>query len=1063
MKSKNNRKFFAIGIPIAGVLTGLMVAATITANVYSGALDTYLGRGAKKISNIDSASGWDTTYYEQKYATSQGESGSQLAAAKVAKSICDEGIVLLKNDGALPLAKNSAVAPFGYRFYNPFYGGSGSGSVVTTDAYVVNPEQALAANFSLTPTFRVDSGTQVRKYYYDTTAGNDVLYFFDYSNSFNGSDQSIYEFDQSVYNTAAIEAGTTGIVFLGRAGGENNDLWTIPYNKVGNIPATAAGTADGAISKVSDATSTSEVKHALDLMPEEKDALALAKSHCDKVVVVINSSNAMQLGALADDKDIDAVVWIGGPGAKGFQSLSDILCGAVNPSGKTPDIYVRDVTQDPTYKNIGDVDGFAYSNTAGLGPMAFKQYSGARKGQNPMEYIEYEEGVYLGYKYYETANDLSLANFTYGALDGKGGTSLAGQVVYPFGYGLSYTSFDKTITSFSGNKDDVKVSVKVTNTGTRAGKDVAEIYWTAPYTALDSSLGVEKPTAVLAGFGKTDSLEPGESQTLTISFGTDEMASYAYRHDNGDGTKGCYLLDAGDYAITLRNDSHRIIDTKSFHLSDTLYYTQNNPRPSEKTAQAKLDENGTATAVPAKADTDTSATFVAATNHFQESSDYMDDATYCQKLTRSTADGLSVSNLVAGAKYKAAPDWVVKELAAYDVNSDALLGNVEGSKAYHAVDPKEAVQNGQTLTNYRGVDYYSPLWDDLLDQISYSSTELLTLMFKDQYCVNPLAEIGLGASKSLDGPQGLTITSTFGSSNLSSCAWSTEPVVAATFNVELAKAYGEALGQEALTIGDTGWYAPGLNTHRTAFSGRNFEYYSEDGVLAGKMAAQVISGASGMGVTCYMKHFALNDNDTNRANICVWANEQAMREIYLKPFEIATKEAMMSLDYIKNANGEHASKTVRAATGVMTSYNYVGATFSSGNYGLLSETLRDEWGFQGVVISDMTGGAASRRDQTLRAGNDMILYFQQINATDVTSSSAKWAMRNAVKHIAYAAVNSNWMQGAAPGAITSYEISPWALGLWIASVVVYGGVLVYAGIGVYRVVKGKKEQNGVTQ
>ena len=1052
-----NKKFLAIIVPILFVLLAVIIALTAVANVFQGALDTYLGRGARKVTQLEGTDDWDKTYYDSKYSSSKGDDGSQLGAAKTAEKVADEGIVLLKNrESALPLEKNSKVAPFGYRYYNPFYGGSGSGSVVASDAYVVTPQKALEKNFTVLGTLdSVTGNTKVKKYYYDTSAGNAVLYFQDYTNSFNGSDQSIYEFDKSVYNTSSVGKSDTAIVFLGRAGGENNDVWSIPYNKKGDVNAKDAGESAGGISSVSNAADTNELKYALELMPEEKETIELAKSTCDKVVVIINSSNAMELGALADDDGVDAILWIGGPGAKGFESMSDILCGSVNPSGKLVDTYVRDLSKDPTYKNIGDVDGFAYTNTDGLGPMAAKQYSASRKASNPMEYIEYEEGIYLGYKYYETAYDTALAGFTYGELNADGSTKTAGQVVYPFGYGLSYTNFKQEIVSFRGNEDKVTLSVKVTNTGSLAGKSAVEVYFTAPYTDVDKEYKIEKSTVVFATFGKTKELKAGDSETIELSFATDDLASYCYTRDNGDGTTGCYMLDAGEYTVSVRSSSHEVLDQRSFNISNTIWFDNSNPRSSEKDAQSRLDDEGNPTSVPAKAEQDKNAVFVAATNNFEDSNRYMSDSSI-QQLTRSTSNGLSLDNLVAGEKYKAAPEWVVEKLAAFDVKTDAQLGNVSGSKVYKESAPTAKADNGKTVSDMRGVDYYSSEWDLLLDQIDYSNAQLTELMFYDQYTVRALDSIGLGTSKSLDGPQGLTITTNFGANDLSTCAWPTEPVLAASFSPELAYEYGVELGQEALTIGCYGWYAPGLNIHRTAFSGRNFEYYSEDAVLSGKMAARVISGASDQGLSCYMKHFAMNDIDSIRANICVWANVHTMRENYLRSFEIAVKEARATVDYISDSEGNHGTKVIRGATALMTSYNYVGATFSSGHYGLITETLRGEWGFQGAIISDMTGGAASRRDQMLRAGNDMCLWIMQINAEDTTSPSAQWAMREAVHHIAYMVANSSNMQGVAPGEVVSYGMSPWAIGLLIANIVVYACIVAMAVLTVLRILDAKK-------
>ena len=1015
-------KFCAFMVPLAAIMLAIPIAGTCVSNYYSSALDTFVGRGKKVITNSEGTSSWNLDYYKK---DNDDSVKSREASCKIAKKVADEGTVLLKNkNGALPLKQDSNVAPFGYRYYNPFYGGTGAGHMAIGD-YAVTPEEGLASNFKVAATFdNVTSTTSVKKYYYDLNDGSDVLYYFDATDSWNGSDQSIYEFNKNVYDTDKIQTGSTGIVFLGRAGGENNDLWAIPYNKCGDIEADNAGTADGKISAVKNAQSTDKVRHALDLMPEEEETLALAKEKCDKVVVVINSSNTMELGDLADDDGIDAIVWIGGPGSRGFQSLSDVLCGKVNPSGRTVDTYVRDLTADPTYMNLGDVDGQIYTNTEGMAPMSGKQYSASRKESNPFEYQEYEEGVYLGYKYYETAYDTNLSGFTYGELNADGSTKTPGQVVYPFGYGLSYTTFTQKITSFSGNKDTVSIEVEVSNTGTVDGKDVVQVYLTSPYTETDAQYDIEKPTAVLADFGKVE-VAAGKSEKIKIEFTTDELASYSYKHENSDGTKGCYMLDAGDYTVSIRNNSHDVLDSKTFNIGSTIWFDSSNPRNSEKDAQSQWDKDGNPTNIPGARAYDAEAKFKAATNNFEDCNKYMTDTSIVQNLTRKTANGLAVSNLKKAEKQKEAPSWVVNKLQPFAFATDTELGNVEGSKVYHATDPVSKQDNGVSITSYRGVDYYDSSWEDLLNQIDYDSEQLLTLMYKDQYCISPLDAIGLGEQKHLDGPSGLTLTSKFGSSDLSTCAWSTEVVLAATFNKDLAEEMGTSIGQEALTIGCTGWYAPGLNIHRTAFSGRNYEYFSEDAVLAGRLCAREISGASGQGLTCYLKHFAMNDNDSNRANICVWANEQTMRENYLRSFELAIKNAKMTIDYISDSEGNHSQRVMRAATGVMTSYNYIGTKFSSGSYGLNTATLRDEWGFQGAVISDMTGGAPWRRDQTLRAGNDMILYFAQINALDNTSSTAKWAMRNAVHHIAYSAVNSNWMQGAAPGAVITYTTSPW--------------------------------------
>lgn len=1054
----SNRKFLAVWIPILVVLFATVLVVTIVMNFWSGVMDTYLGRGTRVTVDLEGTENWDTDYYDQEHET---DVLSQAAAAEVAEQISDEGTVLLKNNGVLPLAENTAVTPFGYRYRSPFYGGTGSGNVNTSDPIVVTPESALASAFEVNTTVEnvISSQTSVNKYWYDLGKGDDVLYYFMKTDSFNGSDHSLYEFATGTYlGTESSCEGTTGIVFIGRSGGENNDLWTIPYNSVSSVPVASAGTSGDTPSNSGD---TNAVQHALMLTPEEKDMIRFAKANCDNVVAVINSSNALQLGDLAaEDGELsaDAIVWIGGPGSKGYASLVKILTGEVNPSGRTPDIFVRDLTADPTYLNIGDVDGFTYTNTDGLGPMSSKHYAASRKTTNPMNYIEYEEGVYMGYRYYETADEVT-AGFGYGELNDDGSVKTEGAVVYPFGYGMSYSTFDQRITSFSGNAESVSITVEVTNSETSrySGKDVVQVYFSAPYTETDRNNGIEKPSAVLAGFAKTGMLEPGDSDTVTITFDTDEFASYCYTRNNGDGTTGCYTLTAGEYTVSLRENSHDVIDSRTFEIADTIWFDQSNPRDSEADAQAALNDEGDPTGVTARGEFDSSLDkVIAATNRFEDSTRYMNEE--AQNLTRS--NGLSLTDIEAGEKYKEAPDWVVEALQPFDYATDTELGNISGSRIYRETAPASGEDNGLVVSSMRGLSYYDPQWDELLDQIQYND-ELLTLIFYDQYCTQPLESVGLYTTISRDGPQGITLrTNSSGAETNKVCAFCSAPVIAATFNMELAYEMGHALGQEMITNGYTGWYAPGLNIHRTAFSGRNFEYYSEDPLLSGKMAARVVSGAGDCGVMSYIKHFALNDNDTNRANVCVWANEQAMREIYLRSFEICVKEARMTIDYIADEEGTHATKTMRACTALMTSYNYIGATFSGGSYALLEDTLRGEWGFTGAIISDMTGanttGTSWRRDQMVRAGNDMTLWIMQINAIDTTSATVQWRMRDAVHNIAYALANSNAMQGVAPGSIAYYTMSPWAIWLLVANIVIDAFVLAMIAYIIVRLVRSRR-------
>ncbi len=894
------------------------------------------------------------------------------------------------------------------------------------------------------------------------------------TDSGNASGQlKINEFNPSIYTgTEASCAGTVGVVFIGRFGGESADLFKGEY--------------------------TDGTPHQLALSVNEKEMLEFAKTNCDKVVVIINSSNQMELGVLEADEGVDSILLVGGPGGLGFKSMAKILCGDVNPSGRTVDTYYANFSADPVLQNFG---GYRYVNSGDIEICAQRDL----KLVNP-NYLEYEEGIYMGYRFYETAYAEKEAKQAGSGDTWYNGWKTASDkrgtgVVYPFGYGLSYTEFTQEITGIRESDGNISVDVKVTNSGSKAGKDVVQIYYSAPYTDYDKQNGIEKSAVVLGGFAKTDFLQPaGQSgNSATVTFAKEEMASYSYKHDNGDGTKGAYILGKGDYAISLRKNAHELYGTaanceRKVTVNDTVVYSGDNLRKSEKDAQSVLNADGTVTEIPAKKQSDPNAKYQAASNKCEDLNTYMNESAVTN-LTRANwgsavgEGSFPTAPVSAGSMYVAEGNCrgtceittrvmsdEVKKTAVisrgsnfYDYENDPELGNKEGSKIYAAEAPTEGADNGLKASDLRGLDYYDEMWDLLLDQLDFTKDydQIKAILFNHNYNSAAIDSIGLDQANNFDGPVDLTMG--FGvrpgdgdTTGAGACAYPSEVVVAATYNTALVEELGEVLGQEAFhfTRGEgvytVGWYAPGLNTHRSPFNGRNFEYYSEDGLLAGKMGAAIVSGASSQGLVCYMKHFVINDKELFQKITYTWCTEQTLREIYLRSYEITMKEARTTLKYV--SEGKNVSKVKRAASGLMTSHNHVGATWAGSHYNLLTEVVRGEWGFQGVVVTDNATGVATSFDRMVRSGNDCWMGANMGNACayDMTSNTAKTAMRNAIHNVAYAYANSNLTQGAVPGAIIYYDMSPWAICFMIGDIIV--GLLVIGGVVwiVIRVLDEKK-------
>lgn len=1057
-------KFRAITIPIMALFLILAIVVTTVTNYFTSSLDTFLGKGARTTTNPSGTSGWDSNYYT--FETSSQEEALE-ASALIAEQIANEGEVLLKNDGLLPLTNETEVTPLGYSYLNPVMSGSGSGSTNTSADYAYSAERGITEAFSNVNDTVVDAMRNATATVIAPSASSGE----GGQTAFLGASVNISEYPVDIYDgTEESCSGTVGIVFLSRASGEGGDLYTLEYE-------------DG-------------TPHQLALTTLERDLLEFAKTNCTGgVVVVLNSTNVMEVAELEDDEGINAIIQMCTPGALGFKSLGNILNGTVNPSGRTVDTFTVDHTTTPTFVNFNNGTGnTVYENTSYVRDIWLAAYKGGNTFQAPFR--EYEEGIYLGYRYYETAAELGY--FTSDNLP-EGETdpyyNRDNGVVYPFGYGLSYTTFSQEIVSYDDSSDDIDIQVQVTNTGnTYSGKEVVQIYYAAPYTDFDAENMIEKASANLVDFAKTDLLAPGESETVTISFAKEDMASYSFLHDNGDGTTGCYVLEEGDYEISLRANSHEIIDTRTTTIDNTLWFDGSDDdhiRDSEKVAQSQLDENGDPLYVPAKAEENPEAVFIAATNLFEHANTYMTDPTVgndVTMLTRNDWDNTqpSAPTDVTRNASETVIEWLDYSYTTYDLgngtwdpDTDTLMGNIEGSKVYvpESDMPSSNEDNGLTLSNMRGLSYYDDLWDDLLDQIDYNSDEITGALFANGYASGELSSVGKMATSEHDGPQGLALNDNEGNSWVNCCSYPSATTIAQTYNVDLAYAMGAAVGEENHWIDGGGWYAPAVNLHWSPFSGRNYEYYSEDPVVSGKMAAGVISGAGDKGTYCALKHFAMVDQEEQRWWIpSVWATEQTIRELYLKAFEIAVKEAKKTIKYISDDQGTVSVKTMRAADCIMTSgWSGIGGLYSAYDYNLMTGILRDEWGFQGFVITDYDQGNGPNDNiavnRMVRAGTDQHMLDMTLSPgsyTELDTATGVSALRRAIKNTLFTLANSAQTNGAVPGAEIYYSMSPWRIAVIALDILIAIGICLGIFVNISRTkdyklhpenYKGKKKAN----
>ena len=813
-------------------------------------------------------------------------------AAEVAEEIMEDGIVLLKNESLLPLNETKKLNIFGWESINPAYGGAGSGGI--NDLYdIVSLNQGLEnAGFSINQEL-VD--------FYNNYGADDPEMSIQ-KQSWTLPEPPVDTYSDELIKSAK-EYSDVAVVVLSRKAGEGHNDIPMDVRKAAY---------DNNSDEYDDFP---EGEHYLQLSQTERDMVDMVCSNFDNVIVVYNGANQFELGFADEYPQIKSVVWCPGTGNVGFNALGKVFSGEVNPSGKTPDTFIYDMTTAPWWNNAEKTE---YTN---LADMAVEGMNAGTAQVYAPAFTNYVEGIYVGYKYYETAAQ-------------EGAIDYDKTIQYPFGYGLSYTEFEQKMGELEEKDGQISVDVEVTNTGDVAGKDVVEVYYEPPYT----NGGIEKSSANLIEFAKTDLLQPGESQTVTVTFSIEDMASYDENHAKA------YVLEKGDYAISINSDSHTVLDQKTYTADKDVVYKGENKRASDDTAATNVFED-------AKGD----VTYLSRADHF---------ANY-EEATAAPASA---------------------ELGEPYVSEYHLNSNFDKTTYLNDEDvmPTTGADNGLTLADMRDADYDDPRWEKLLDQLTVD--EMANMIAMAGYQTAAMDSVGKVATLDFDGPAAINNNFT----GVGSIGFPIEVVVASTWNKELAQAWGECMGKISQEMGAEGWYAPGMNTHRTAFGARNYEYFSEDGVLAGNMGANAVEGARKYGVYSYIKHFALYEG--NAKMVSVWSNEQAIREIYLKPFEISVKQG--------------------GANAVMVSWSFLGDKWTGESSNLMNTVLRDEWGFRGMALTDFfrnNGHGFMNADAALANGVDAMLSTfngEENNVANPEHPTAVLQMRNACKNVMYTVVSS---------------------------------------------------------
>lgn len=976
---KKNKALWIALTSVFAVLFAALIAGTVIVNYYYVIVDRFLEVTRTVVKYYDE----NGKEVDESEVTSSGRFVSEFASAEeriaeqtaVGEQIVAEGSVLLKNENnALPLASGSKVSTFNQASVDMIYGSTGSGAIDTSKSMTLKDslsDAGLKVNENL---WSVYEKSGKKRKIPGVAGGSDSSYAV---NELGWTD--------AVKNAVSAEYGDAAIVVLARQGGEGADWAQNMKDNEEKEFSTAKENHVGLLSL------TDQEKQTFEELGKLKQSGTI-----QKIVVLVNSSNPMELGFLDNEAyGIDAALWVGNVGQMGMNAVGDILAGTVNPSGRLVDTYASCALSAPATENSGR---FTYENKTNVN-------SGTK-------FIVEEEGIYVGYRYYETRyEDIVMgkgnAASAAGVYDSANNWNYAEEVVFPFGYGLSYTEFSYSDFSAKATDEGFELSVKVKNTGKVAGKDVVEFYFQSPYTDYDKENKVEKASVELCGFGKTDILEPNAEQTITVSVAKNELRAYDYTKAKG------YILDKGDYYFTFATDAHEAVNNV---LAAKGY--------------KKSDSNGMTA--------DGDASFVWKWNNANlDTSVFKNDG---GDDIGNLFDSASLEYFGVDQNVLSRSDWEktysTPYKGTYHPDGKALTANdkmIQALEDEYVQDtsvtemPTMGAEGTAQLIDGKGKDYDDPVWDKILDQLTWD--DMVTLVSTCGYSTPGIAHIGKPYIVDSDGPAGIS-GELYG--DKSGMGFPSEVVLSSTWNLELIERMGEMVGEDGLDIGVTGWYAPAVNIHRNAFAGRNYEYFSEDPFLSGKAGAAETKGVQSKGMYVYVKHFALNDQETDRIGLSTFAFEQAIREIYLEPFEIAVQEG-----------GAH---------GIMSSFNRIGCQWTGASYSLLTKVLRGEWGFVGHVVTDFSGTSSkyTRIETGLKAGNDCWLctsatYVSKLNEYKNDAAMANY-LRESVHRILYTTANSAAMNPyiVDKGFTTkTFEVTPW----WETALIVIDVVFLVLAVG----------------
>ncbi len=983
MKKKKNVLWVVLSIVFTLFFLITLIGGPI-ANNYSQIINMVLGVEGSKVIGDEGI-----TYFEPDYTSDQQVDEGQ----KVVESVVANGAVLLMNkDNALPLKSGDKITLASINSSKFVYGGTGSGGM-NTDGVDSLKDALEKDGFEVNPTMWSFYTEGAGKEYGRILASGSLNNYIFENSEFKVNEVPVSKYSSNEWDSIK-NYGDAAVVVFSRVCGEGADL-----------PWYGAGDADGNI---------------LQLSKDEKDLLAKlselkANGSLKKIVVLLNAANAIELDFLNPDicgvdYGIDACMWIGEVG-QGISAVGKLLNGTVNPSGKLVDTYCYDNLTSPALQNA---HATSYTNSKSKG-LSFSE------GNNEY-YVAYQEGIYVGYRYYETRyEDVVMGTENVGEYD------YASTVAYPFGYGLSYSDISYESIAMEEDGDNLKFTVNVSNSSNVDGREAVQIYMQSPYTDYDKLNGVEKASVELAGFTKVD-VPAGGSAVAEITVPKTELRAYDAN------TAGTYILDAGDYYFTSANGSHEALN----NILAAKDYTVENGMTSDGNRDMVCQYN-----VPVQ-DNTVFATAITG-NEIQNQLDHADlnrregdNGDGIVYLTRSDWEGtMPVANITNGSyeaayKMSASDDMVAQMNEVYTKNTDGEMpvvgkeGNLNLAQFVGVPIDGSIEIDGETYT-----------WDNLVDQVSFN--EMAKLIGQTYHSTAPVASVSKPATKDENGPQGITATLTGGGSSTS---YTSEDLMAASFDAEVATAVGRSMGNDCLLANGkaySGIYGPGVNIHRTPYSGRNFEYYSEDPFISGKICAAEVSGIQSKGVYVYLKHFALNDQETARDGICVWTNEQAARELYLQAFEYPVVEA--------------------SAYCVMTGFNRLGCVWAGGDYGLITGILRGEWGMPGFVLTDF-----SNNNNYMDVLNGLMAGGDGWDCND----GAKWtqklveykddptvvaAMKEATKHILYTTANSNAMNGVSAN-MQVVEVTTWWQILIIVLDVVFG---ILAAFSIFMFMRGIKK------